>query len=93
MSVWESIVWDDLQPRLQQLLSVGTLRPHLKQRGLLTDEEYARLVSRDGSPASAQAEHLVIILRMKGPRGPHLLLQALQVGDVRHLGGVVPEVM
>ena len=87
-------LWDDFLLKLQQLLSVGSLRPHLKRRGLLTDQEYARLLSRDGEPASVQAEHLVVILRRKGSQGPHQLLQALQVGynlriesDERHLGG------
>ena len=83
-------LWDDLLPQLRRWLSVGPLRPHLKRRGLLTDEEYDGLLSRVEEPPGVQAEHLVVILRKKGRQGPNLFLQALQVGTIYRVGGAGP---
>ena len=80
-----------LSPQLGQYTDIPTLLPFLKQRNLLTDEEYLQLSKKWEDGCCGPAVHrLVLALKRKCPRWEMELIAALEE-SVRPENGSVHE--
>jgi len=64
-------------------LDVQNIRPHLRQAGVISAQNYTELLNYVHDPTSLQVEMLVQILRRKGREGFCRFLQVLKstIGD------------
>lgn len=69
---------DKIYLLLVRYLNVGSVKPHLKQKGLLTDEEFERLDSVCHQTTQSAVETLVKIIKRKGPNHEVGFLSALK---------------
>jgi hypothetical protein len=71
-------VLDKVYLPLIRYLNVNSVKPHLKQKQLLTDDELERLDSVCSQSSQSAAETLVKMLKRKGPNHEKEFLSALR---------------
>lgn len=71
-------IFRSLLPDITESLSLDSVRPYLRQKGLLSAEEYEDLLRNTNDSQKLVIERVIALIRRKGPNAPNLLLEALQ---------------